>query len=67
MLEPLGEVLDDLVGLEEGGEASVDNLGSHVTVRAAVGQQEAGAERRVLLLDLCSFSRKKSLKIHDKT
>jgi len=50
-LKPLREVLKDVVAVEERGEAAVDDLGRHRRVRTDVGQQQAGAEVRVLLFD----------------
>ena len=51
VLEPPGEILEDGVVVEKCGEASVDDLRRHGAVRADVGEQEAGAKMRILLLD----------------
>ena len=42
---------EDVVVVKKCGEASVDDLRRHGAVRADVGEQEAGAEMRILLLD----------------
>ena len=51
-LQLLGEVDDDIVIVEEGGEGSVDDLGGERRVWTNVGEEEGGAERFILLLDL---------------
>ena len=60
VLEPLGEVLDDVIVVEEGREAAVDDLGRHGAVGPDVGQQEARAEVRILLLDFCFVRNEKN-------
>ena len=51
-LQLLGEVDNDIVIVEEGGEGSVDDLGGERRVWTNVGEEEGGAERFILLLDL---------------
>ena len=52
VLQLLREVDDDVVIVEEGGEGPVDDLGGERRVWTDVGEEEGGAERFVLLLDL---------------
>ena len=52
VLQLLGEVDYDVVIVEECGEGSVDDLGGERRVWTDVGEQEGGAKRFILLLDL---------------
>ena len=53
IIELLGEVLDDIVGVEQGHKRPVNNLRGHWRIGADVGQQQRGSEGLILLLDFC--------------